>query len=70
MIGEIRPSVQHTLCDIFLRSLVGLKGCSVAGGVMASETELFYLVLLTLLTLIIHLIHSMKHRRDDKHSHV
>jgi hypothetical protein len=55
---------------IFLRSLVGLKGCSVAGGVMASETELFYLVLLTLLTLVIHLILSMKHRRDDKHSQV
>jgi hypothetical protein len=27
-------------------------------------------VLLTLLTVIIHLILSMKHRRDDKHSHV
>jgi hypothetical protein len=37
---------------------------------MSSETELFYLVLLTLLTLIIHLILSTKHRRDDKHSHV
>jgi hypothetical protein len=37
---------------------------------MASEIELFYLVLLTLLTVIIHLILSMKHRRDDKHSHV
>ena len=36
---------------------------------MASETELFYLVLLTLLTLVIHLILSGKHRRDDKHSH-
>ena len=36
---------------------------------MANETELLYLVLLTLMTLIIHLILSMKHRRDDKHSH-
>jgi hypothetical protein len=36
---------------------------------MASETELFYLVLLTLLTLIIHLILAKKHRRDDRHSH-
>ncbi len=36
---------------------------------MVSETELFYLVLLTLLTLIMHLILSRKHRRDDKHSH-
>ena len=36
---------------------------------MTSETELFYLVLLTLLTVIIHLILSAKHRRDDKHSH-
>jgi hypothetical protein len=37
---------------------------------MTNETELVYLVLLTLLTVIIHLILSMKHRRDDKHSHV
>jgi hypothetical protein len=36
---------------------------------MTSESELFYLVLLTLLTLIIHLILSKKHRRDDRHSH-
>jgi len=36
---------------------------------MASETELFYLVLLTLLTLIIYFILSGKHRRDDKYSH-
>jgi hypothetical protein len=36
---------------------------------MTNETELVYLVLLTLLTVIIHLILSMKHRRDDKHSH-
>jgi hypothetical protein len=33
---------------------------------MASETEFFYLVLLTLLTLIIHLILSIKHRRHDR----
>jgi hypothetical protein len=33
---------------------------------MASETELFYLVLLTLLTMIFHAILSAKHRRDDK----
>ena len=36
---------------------------------MASETEFFYLVLLTLLTLIMHLILSRKHRRDDNHPH-
>ncbi|HUF40443.1 MAG TPA: hypothetical protein VMR20_00705 [Verrucomicrobiae bacterium] len=36
---------------------------------MANESELFYLVLLTLLTLVIHLILSMKHRRQDRHSH-
>ena len=34
---------------------------------MASETEFFYLVLLTLLTLIIHLILSIKGRRQDRH---
>jgi hypothetical protein len=45
------------------------KALDPTGGFMASETELFYLVLLTLLTLIIHLILSTKHRRDDKHSH-
>jgi hypothetical protein len=34
---------------------------------MATETELFYLVLLIFLTLIIHLILSMTdHRRDGK----
>jgi hypothetical protein len=36
--------------------------------IMASETELFYLVLLALLTLIIHLILAKKHRREDRHS--
>lgn len=36
---------------------------------MATETDLFYLVLLTLLLLIINLMLSLKHRRDDKHSH-
>ncbi len=36
---------------------------------MASETELFYLVLLTLLTVIVHLVLAGKHRRDDKHAH-
>ncbi len=36
---------------------------------MASETELFYLVLLTLLTLIVHLILSTKNRRHARHSH-
>ncbi len=36
---------------------------------MASEAELFYLVLLTLLTLLVHLILSTKHRRHDKDSH-
>ncbi len=36
---------------------------------MTSESELFYLVLLTLLTLIIHLILSTKNRRGDRHSH-
>jgi hypothetical protein len=33
---------------------------------MASETELFYLVLLTVLTLIIHFILSVKGRRDHR----
>jgi hypothetical protein len=37
--------------------------------VMANETELFFLVLLTLLTLVIHLILSMRNRRHDRHSH-
>jgi hypothetical protein len=36
---------------------------------MVTETELFYLVLLTLMTLIINLMLSLKYRRDDKHSH-
>jgi hypothetical protein len=34
--------------------------------VMATENELFYLVLLTMLTLIIHLILSIKARRHDR----
>ena len=33
---------------------------------MASETELFYLVFLTVLTLIIHFILSVKGRRDHR----
>jgi hypothetical protein len=53
----------------FWHILCAFKKLEKHGGFMASETELFYLVLLTLLTLIIHLILSTKHRWDDKHSH-
>jgi hypothetical protein len=35
---------------------------------MASENELFYLVLLTLLTLVVHLILSAKNHQPNGHS--
>ena len=68
IVGAIHPpSLAHALPFSF--EGVRLDTVVKPEVVMASETELFYLVLLTLLTLIIHLILSTKHRRDERHSH-